>query len=323
MGNGAIFRETEKNVALIHHFIPASFPLDVYISDKMTQICSNSWKTIRQGSAGNAQSQTNTTGKTGMVFFFDEFYDRLFDRAAIFNDIFPNVRTRGSVLILATEFLISLKGDDNPSETHRIMVLGRKHKTKPKIRPWHFAVYMQAFLESIMFCLGQDALPSVAEAWTNVCAYALSKMLGGFLPNMVDTHEFYQNCDAKVNERLQKNRRNPLEQSSERYVISSQVSNTLSKKQVKPIVIKVKEGRFSTESEPTLSVKTEGSPSPNSVQSLLHTIKTGLKSARLRARTTSTNSLLAVRRSMPDIPPTHTVKTDRPRSITDSRALRK
>jgi len=318
MGNGATFGNTENKLATIHHFIPATFPLDIFVSDKMTQMCANSWKTIRQGVAGNIQTLTKKTGKTGVVTFFDDFYERLFDRAAIFYDIFPNMRTRGSVLILATEFLLSLKGDDNPSETHRVLVLGRKHKTKPKIRPWHFAVYMQAFLETIMFCLGHDASLNVAEAWTNVCAYALNKMLRGFLPNMVNKSDFYQNCDAKVSDRLQKNRLNPLEQFSARFVITprAQVSN----KQLKPLVIKVKEqGSGAT----SLYVETEDNPSPKSVQRIINTFKSGLQSERGSARITPRNSFLAVRQSIHDILSARKVKTDRPRNVTDIGVLRK
>jgi len=136
------------------------------------------------------------TGKTGVVIFYDEFYQRLFQRAHVFQEIFPNMRTRGQVLIYSTEFMLSMKCNDCPVEMKKINELGTNHKTKHGIRPWQFSVYIQTFLETVIFCLGTEATPSIGEAWTNVCAYTVGKMLFAFLPKMVNNYEFYQNCDG-------------------------------------------------------------------------------------------------------------------------------
>jgi len=187
----------ERNQAIIHHYLPPTFPIDIVVQDGMITRCRQSWNGIKEASTEKIRKISKLTGKTGIVLFYDEFFYRLFDRANVFVDIFPNMRIRGQILVQATEFMLSRKGDDSPQEKKKIFLLGQRHREEHGVRPWHFSTYIQCFLETVMFWIGEDTNSSLGEAWTNVSAYTVTYMLHSFLPKLVDPREFYQNCDVK------------------------------------------------------------------------------------------------------------------------------
>jgi hypothetical protein len=78
------------------------------------------------------------TSKAGIVLFYDEFFFRLFKRAKIFLDIFPDVAKRGEVLMKAIGFLLRITGEDDARENTKLYYLGRSHKYKTLVRPWMF-----------------------------------------------------------------------------------------------------------------------------------------------------------------------------------------
>ncbi|CAM9714015.1 unnamed protein product, partial [Heterosigma akashiwo] len=185
--------------ATVHHFLPPTFPLEAHVTEHMRNLCATTWKALRAGEVEKMKEMTEKTGKSGVVLFYDEFYYRLFERAHVFCDLFPNMKTRGQVLIMATEFLLSIKGDRCDNKELKILHhMGAKHRLKKGIRPWQFSAYASAFLETIMFWMGGQAGNILGEAWTVVFAYSAEKMLQAFCPNMVESTDFYQNCDVKA-----------------------------------------------------------------------------------------------------------------------------
>mmetsp|Transcript_14342 Transcript_14342/g.21101 ORF Transcript_14342/g.21101 Transcript_14342/m.21101 type:complete len:239 (-) Transcript_14342:134-850(-) len=185
----------EQNMTYVEHYLPPTFPIDVTLHEKMLEKCRFTWGIL---SNGTAQGMSTQVGRAGIVLLYDEFYFRLFKRAKRFEEIFASIQQRGEVLMKAMEFLLALDGDDREVERKRLYYLGRSHRFKKGVRPWHFSVYAETLLETIMFWLGSDANSSVGEAWTNLFAYVLKRMLKAYLVNRVIENEYYQNSDIEA-----------------------------------------------------------------------------------------------------------------------------
>jgi hypothetical protein len=141
-------------------------------------------------------------GRSGIVLFYDEFYFRLFQRAKVFREIFPNMQKRGEVLTKAFGYMLKLKGDNGLGENMALARLGHDHQFKSAVRPWHFPAYCEVALEVLMFWLGTDATVETGEAWTMLITYVLQRVLGTFLIGKVDGDEFYQNKGGEVQDAM-------------------------------------------------------------------------------------------------------------------------
>eukprot|EP00639_Heterosigma_akashiwo_P026997 CAMPEP_0194693176 /NCGR_PEP_ID=MMETSP0295-20121207/20326_1 /TAXON_ID=39354 /ORGANISM="Heterosigma akashiwo, Strain CCMP2393" /LENGTH=250 /DNA_ID=CAMNT_0039583909 /DNA_START=45 /DNA_END=794 /DNA_ORIENTATION=- len=113
------------------------------------------------------------------------------------------MRTRGQVIVKATEFILLCKGQNEPDELKQIYKLGHAHRYKKGIRPWMFSMYSETFLETLMYSLGGEATAAMGEAWTNILGYVLVKILQAYCPKMIDREEIYQNTDVKAVRQLQ------------------------------------------------------------------------------------------------------------------------
>ncbi|CAN0054641.1 unnamed protein product, partial [Heterosigma akashiwo] len=176
----------------IAHYLPPTFPIQAHVSPQMIETAGRTWELLTNGTANGMVDQI---GRSGVVLMYDEFYFRLFKRARRFEEIFPGVQKRAEVMLKAVEFLLALKGDDSIAEKKRIYFLGRAHRFKQSVRPWHFSVYAETFLETLMFWLGSDSNAGVGEAWTHIFAYTVRRMLQAYLINRVVENEYYQNSD--------------------------------------------------------------------------------------------------------------------------------
>eukprot|EP00639_Heterosigma_akashiwo_P016833 CAMPEP_0206387774 /NCGR_PEP_ID=MMETSP0294-20121207/16838_1 /ASSEMBLY_ACC=CAM_ASM_000327 /TAXON_ID=39354 /ORGANISM="Heterosigma akashiwo, Strain CCMP2393" /LENGTH=408 /DNA_ID=CAMNT_0053839275 /DNA_START=295 /DNA_END=1521 /DNA_ORIENTATION=+ len=158
----------------IQHFIPPTFPLHPLISNKHLREINKSWKLIKDGKAEGLSYGTG--GRSGMVFFFDEFYNRLFQRSATFREYFgQDIRKRGEVLLRIVQFVGSLDLADR-SKHKRLAVLGKNHISK-NIKPWMYSVFVEVLIETMMYCLGSDGDYLCSQAWNYVMAYIMERML--------------------------------------------------------------------------------------------------------------------------------------------------
>ncbi|CAM9420358.1 unnamed protein product, partial [Heterosigma akashiwo] len=181
-----------SNSMYVEHYLPPTFPIEAIVTTAMMENTNRTWELL---SSGQAQGMADQVGRSGVVLMYDEFYFRLFKRARKFEEIFPSVSKRAEVMLKGVEFLLALAGNDSVAEKKRIYYLGRAHRFKQSVRPWHFSVYAETFLETLMFWLGSDSNAAVGEAWTNLFAYTVKRMLQAFIVNRVIENEFYQNSD--------------------------------------------------------------------------------------------------------------------------------
>ncbi|CAM9435867.1 unnamed protein product [Chrysoparadoxa australica] len=185
----------EQNTGVVAHYMPPTFPLEAYLDPIMMMRCRTSWEKIM---AGTADGMGSHAGKDGIVLYYDEFFFRLFKRARVFLDIFPDPAKRGEVLMKALGFMLKLEGDDGLVENKKIFYLGKSHRFKSQVRPWHFSVYVETALETLMFWLGGDADVETGEAWTCLVSYTLKRLLQAYLVDQVVPNEFYQNCEIEA-----------------------------------------------------------------------------------------------------------------------------
>ncbi|CAM9204782.1 unnamed protein product [Phaeothamnion confervicola] len=184
----------EKDTSLVEHYMPPTFPLEAFLDPLMMEKCRVTWGMIMAGTAEGMRAHAHT-GRAGIVLFYDEFFFRLFKRAKVFLDIFEDPVKRGEVLMKAFGFMLRLEGDDNETEKRRCFYLGKSHRFKGKVRPWHFSMYIETALETLVFWMGSDADVETGEAWTCLVAYTLRRMLEAYLVDRVLPNEWFQNVE--------------------------------------------------------------------------------------------------------------------------------
>mmetsp|Transcript_32692 Transcript_32692/g.33339 ORF Transcript_32692/g.33339 Transcript_32692/m.33339 type:complete len:319 (+) Transcript_32692:49-1005(+) len=176
--------ETIPMEVAISHFTPASFPLLPTINKHNAAICASSWKKIVNNDfkddAGNSTS--------GIVVFYNEFYERLddVDSAGKFEAVLSRhstetnrVQAKGSILIRIIQYV--LKIEENNQQTKLLLyMLGKSHAQK-MIRPWQYSVFVQTLLLTISNRLGTEATTDVMSAWVNLFAFVMK----GMLPNAI------------------------------------------------------------------------------------------------------------------------------------------
>jgi len=154
-----------------------------------------SWKLIEESTASGLAAGTG--GRSGLVFFFDEFYMRLFQRSKAFKDFFgTNIKKRSAILLRIIHFVLALDFSDKVTVETQLYFLGKAH-AKRAIRPWMYSVFTETMLESLMFVLGEDATYEVSLSWTFVITYIMKKMLTEALRGQILEMEFSANYITK------------------------------------------------------------------------------------------------------------------------------
>lgn len=184
--------DLERNMAIVSHYMPPVLPIEATMDGTMMPLVNKTWQLIVAGTADGMRRHQN---KSGIVLFYDEFFFRLFKRARVFLEVFPEPAKRGEVLMKALGMLIRIEGKNSKQENQMLFYLGRGHRYKSALRPWMFSVYMTTCLETLMFWLGTDADLEVGNAWTCLTSYVLKRMLIAYLPGKVVPNEYYQNTN--------------------------------------------------------------------------------------------------------------------------------
>lgn len=176
----------------VQHYVPPNFPVVARVSESYMTTCETTWDIIRNADTGRMKRYA----KPGIVLFYDEFFYRLFQKDETMEDVFPNVKIRGEVLIKAMTFFLRLIVQANQNRElaiTRCRFLGHKHRSFVGVRPHHFSTYTATLVEVIMYWLSERASPQVGEAWSHVMGFALKHILESFLCNRLDPYESYQN----------------------------------------------------------------------------------------------------------------------------------
>jgi len=194
--------EQRPHTEAVEHYIPPTFPLNPVVVPYHVEKIVASWDSIENNTA--AGLQMGTGGRSGLVFFFDEFYLRLFQRSKQFRDFFgTNIKKRSEILLRIIQFVKSLDFSDKLTVDTQLYFLGKGH-VKRAIRPWMYSVFTETMLESLMFVLGEDATYEVSMSWTFVITYIMKKMLYEALQGNILEMEFSANYTTKGLKQLEK-----------------------------------------------------------------------------------------------------------------------
>lgn len=204
-------------LSTLHHFIPATLPMMPMYNAAFVAECNKSWKIVLTAGSQRMKSY----GKTGIVLFYDEFFLRLFQRDASFQQVFPNIKKRSEILIKAMTLMLKSSTDNNAQLINKIRYLGHRHRSFPKIRSHQFATYASTAVEVIMFWMDEYATPDSAEAWSNVVGFFLKHMLESFLPQRVDPFESHQNATLTEMQAIHQHSLHSQSKSSTRSVVPS------------------------------------------------------------------------------------------------------
>jgi len=195
--------EDRPHSEAVEHYIPPTFPLNPVVLPFHKLKIEQSWQLIEQDKAAGLSSGTG--GRSGLVFFFDEFYFRLFQRSKAFYDFFgTNIKKRSEILLRIIQFLVSLDFGDRVTVDTQLYFLGKAH-TKRAIRPWMYSVFTETMLETLMFVLGEDGTYEVSMSWTFVITYIMKRMLTEALKGQILELEFSANYSTKGFSTIEKN----------------------------------------------------------------------------------------------------------------------
>jgi len=189
------FKEKMTRNDIVQHFMPASFPLNSILTPYHLKKVKSSWMLLKSGSCEGFSAGTG--GRSGLVFFFDEFYLRLFQRSKKFRAYFgADLKKRGEILLRIIQFVTSLDISDKDKIESQINILGRAH-AKRNIRPWMYSVFVETLIETIMYCLGEDGSFEVSLSWTFTFSFTMEILLRHALKGKLLDSEFSTNYFGK------------------------------------------------------------------------------------------------------------------------------
>ena len=69
-----------------------------------------SWKMIEEQTAAGSNGLLGGNTRTGLVFFYDEFYKKLNhkDKKNIFKNYLPNLKAKGGLILRMTKFICAM-----------------------------------------------------------------------------------------------------------------------------------------------------------------------------------------------------------------------
>ena len=197
---------------VISHYTPPFFPILPIITRETTSLCRASWNTIVKKDSPDPYGGPPISGITA---FYNDFYDTLekFDSSGKIEAILVKhsngknkIAAKGSILIRIIEFMLKID-EDNHQNMVSIYMLGKAH-SKRAIRPWQYSIFTQTLLMTISNRLGNEASGNLMEAWVNLFAYVLQRMLPAAIKDNVVETEIHVNTsttfsDGKVAEEVQ------------------------------------------------------------------------------------------------------------------------
>jgi len=158
----------------VHHFLPAAFPLQCTIKNFHIDKLKYSWKIVR--SEGALGQKENDDGQSAIVVFYDEFYNRLFSKSAVFREHFPGLKMRGGILNRIIHFVCSIDVLKLKETERKLTVLGDNHNTL-NVHPWMYGVFAETLVETVLQCLGEEASFEYYQSWTVALSFCLKNML--------------------------------------------------------------------------------------------------------------------------------------------------
>mmetsp|Transcript_35512 Transcript_35512/g.36180 ORF Transcript_35512/g.36180 Transcript_35512/m.36180 type:complete len:351 (-) Transcript_35512:221-1273(-) len=168
----------------IAHYTPASFPMHPVVSKRSSALCSESWSKILQ----NENVASDGVKTSGIVVFYNEFYERLndLDSSGKFEAVLSRhsnggnkSAAKGEILVRIIQYVLKIE-EDNQQTQLLLFMLGRSHAQK-LIRPWQYAVFVETLLLTISSRLRNEATTEVMSAWVHLFAY----IMNGMLPNSI------------------------------------------------------------------------------------------------------------------------------------------
>lgn len=171
----------EKSLAVqVAHFTPSNFPLTPQINRNVSDLCESSWMVV---------SAMTATGESGLVLFYNDFYNRLEQldtngrfEAALTQNIGSDddkIAAKGAIIIRIVHFMLAMKRNSRRVQMSLAM-LGKSHAQR-QIRPWQYSLFLEVLLHTLSRRLGKEATHETMRAWVNLAAFVLQ----GMLPNAI------------------------------------------------------------------------------------------------------------------------------------------
>lgn len=185
---------------IVEHYQPYEFPMQPVINSRTQNLVKNSWKRIVETEYDSADT---ASGKmSGASYFYNVFFEHLFNRLDDFSRIFPDVRARADIFSKVMAFCISISIEELDYVKVKMNHLGKLHKNIVN-HPHLFGIYATNIHSTVRFCLGDDATHEIMAAWINLLAFILRNMLPAYFEGTKFTgyHEGAINAASVINEK--------------------------------------------------------------------------------------------------------------------------
>jgi hypothetical protein len=104
------------------------------------------------------------------------------------------IASKGAILIRIIKYVISIKKDDEETQT-KLYMLGKSHD-KRQIKPYLYSIFVQTLLQTIGSRLGVEASNEVMGAWVNLFAFIIKSMLPPAIKNHIVETELFINTSS-------------------------------------------------------------------------------------------------------------------------------
>jgi len=181
------------------------------ISDETITLVQGSWMAIIEGETSTYKAKKAANPSlSSVVFFYDTFYDRLFEVAPSVKPMFKNcLSIQGKALVSMMQAGVQLL--KNPEGLKKALVdLADRHNNYGAIRA-HFDVVGRVLMFTLEACLGDKWSDKVGSAWLHVYSFMMIVML----PNVVEGKPPVQNTSGEGEENKSKAKEEPKPKADE------------------------------------------------------------------------------------------------------------
>lgn len=188
----AIFQSFESSLAVhVSHYSPPQFPMKPEISRASIEVCKTTWAKILE------PTTLDGVEMSGMTAFYTSFYNLLevYDKQGKFESVLTQhaaglnpAAAKGAILIRIINFALAIDPENEERTNHVMFTLGKSHNHK-RIRPWQYSVFVQCLINTLSIRLGVVATNDVMNAWVNLFAFIMQRLLPIAIQGLVNESE--------------------------------------------------------------------------------------------------------------------------------------
>lgn len=178
--HGVVMPHNIEEIMQIERSMPPYCMRDFKVGDTELDHIRSSWKKIADGETlPFAEAKQKDPNITAPVFFYDTFYNRLFEMHPETRALFKSsIQVQGRALFSMVAQLVSLVGKEEKSVSVKDALTGLASRhAGMQVKAAHYTFVGVVLLYTLSKCLGSDYTSAVESAWLNLYSMMMAAMI--------------------------------------------------------------------------------------------------------------------------------------------------